>query len=91
MAQQITLSDEDYAALVAAATRAGASIEDVLHRAIAEQLQATRHARQAGSYQMPTGEPDSPEDEAEDEELARLFGPERPWLSDIIIEDRGPR
>jgi hypothetical protein len=40
---------------------------------------------------MPTGEPDSPEDEAEDEELARLFGPERPWLSDIIIEDRGPR
>jgi len=39
MAHQITLSDEDYAALAAA--RTGSSLEETPRRAITEQLQAT--------------------------------------------------
>jgi hypothetical protein len=40
---------------------------------------------------MPTGEPDTPEEEAELERLAQVIGSEHPWLSEMIIEDRGPR
>ncbi len=91
MAHQITLTDDDYAALSAAAARTGASIEELVHQAIAERLSAIESPRQIGSYQYPTGEPDTPEEEVEDEELAQLIGPEKPWLSEMAIEDRGPR
>ena len=88
MTNQVTLTDDDYAALVAASARTGEPIEALVHEAIADHFQPLK---QIGSYQYPTGEPDTSEDEAEDEELAQLLGPEKPWLSDMVIEDRGPR
>jgi hypothetical protein len=91
MAYQITLTDEDYAALAAASARAGMPIENLVHQMIAERFLSQEPAKQVGSYQRPTGEADTPEEEAEDEELARLVGPEKPWLSEMVIEDRGPR
>lgn len=38
---------------------------------------------------LPTHEPDSPEEEAEEEELAQLLSKGKS-LSEMIIEDRGP-
>lgn len=91
MAHQITLTDDEYAALAAASTRIGASIEELVHQAIAARFPTPGPIKQIGSYFYPTGEPDTAEDEAEEEELARILGPEEPWLSDMVIEDRGPR
>lgn len=39
---------------------------------------------------IPTDEPDTPEEEAERQRLARLFGQGKP-ASEMVIEDRGPR
>lgn len=39
---------------------------------------------------IPTGEPITPEEEAERERLALLFGQGKP-VSEMVIEDRGPR
>lgn len=86
MAMQITLSDEDYATLAAAAAQRGAPIETLVHEAIAH-----LNTYPIGSYEYPTGEPDSPEEEAEEEAIAQRIGPQRPWLSEMVIEDRGPR
>lgn len=91
MAYQIMLTEEDYAALAAASTRTGTPIESLLHQMIAERFLTPGTAKQVGSYQYPTGESDTPEEEAEDEELAQLVGPDKPWLSEMVIEDRGPR
>ena len=97
MAHQIILTDEDYAVLAAAAASTGTPIEELVHQAIVERFVAPRPAQQVGSYQYPTGEPDTPEEETEpeeereDEALAASIGPEKPWLSDMVIEDRGPR
>lgn len=44
-----------------------------------------------GNYIVPTGEPDSPEEEAELAELAQTIGTAHPWPSEMVIEDRGPR
>jgi hypothetical protein len=91
MAHQITLTDEDYAALAAASARVGTPMEQLLHQLITERFFPPAQAKQVGSYQYPTGEADTPAEEAEDEELARLVGPGKPWLSEMVIEDRGPR
>ncbi len=42
MAHTITLSDEDYAALAAAAERTGETIEQLMHQAIGSKFQAPR-------------------------------------------------
>lgn len=91
MAHHITLSEEDYATLLAASTRSGEPIETLVHEVIAERFTPAQRRHQIGSYAYPTGELDTPEDEAEDERLAASFGHEKPWLSDMVIEDRGPR
>ena len=90
MAHQIALSEEDYAALAAASAQTGEPIERLLHEAIAARYPQEPPAGQVGNYRYPTGEPDSPEEEAEDEYLATSIGLGKP-LSEIIIEDRGPR
>ena len=90
MAHQIALTEEDYAALAAASAQTGEPIERLLHEAIAARYPQEPPAGQVGNYRYPTGEPDSPEEEAEDEYLATSIGPGKP-LSEIIIEDRGPR
>lgn len=90
MAYQITLSEEDYVALVAASAQTGEPIERLLHKAIAAHYESQPPAEQAGKYRYPTGEPDSPEEEEEDDILAVSLAPGKP-LSEIVIEDRGPR
>jgi hypothetical protein len=90
MAYHITLSEEDYAALLAASTQTGEPIEQLVHEAIAARYESPSSARPLGNYRYPTGEPDSPEEEAEDDALATSIGPGKP-LSEIVIEDRGPR
>ena len=89
MAYQITLSDEDYAALQAASQRTGEPVESLLHAAITRALNTQQQT--IGSYQYPTGEPDTPKEEAEDERLAQSIAPGSPTLSEMVIEDRGPR
>jgi len=90
MAYHITLSEEDYAALLAAPTQTGEPIEQLVHEAIAARYESPSSARPLGNCSYPTGEPDSPEEEAEDDALATSIGPGKP-LSEIVIEDRGPR
>lgn len=93
MAYQIVLSDEEYAALTAASTRSGEPIEQLVHDAIMSHYPmlppASRHG-QIDDYLYPTGEPDTPAEEAEDEELATSIGPGRP-ISEILLDERGPR
>lgn len=95
MTYQIMLSDEEYAALAVAAAQSGEPIEQLVHDAImtryapASQPLAGQRGR-VGSYQYPTGEPDSPAEEAEDDYLATSIGPGKP-LSEILLDDRGPR
>lgn len=93
MAHQITLSDEDYAALAAASTQTGEPIKRLIHKAIAAHYvpqQPAKQARQVGNYQYPTGEPISDEEEDELERLAQEIGSDHPWASEIVIEERGP-
>lgn len=44
-----------------------------------------------GDYDYPTGETGTLEDKEEDKKLRHIRGPEKPWLSQMVIEDRGPR
>lgn len=91
MAHQVTLSDEDYAALKAVSARTGSSVEQLVHQALAGSLPASQPPKQIGSYTYPTGEPPTPEELAEVEALAQEIGSEKPWASEMVIEDRGPR
>lgn len=124
MAYQITLTDDEYAALAAVAEQAGTTVEALVHEALDERLSRRapdpladhmrrvehlseefpspkRHMtdqefieqlyRDGIIANIPTGEPDTPEEEAELEELANQIGSDKPWLSDMVIEDRGPR
>jgi hypothetical protein len=88
MAHHIALTDEDYTALAAAAARTGTPIEDLLHQAIASRFPTPK---QIGSYRYPTGRPITDDEEEEMERLAQEIGSDRPWASEIVIEDRGPR
>jgi hypothetical protein len=91
MAYQITLSEEDYAALAAASASSGEPIEQLVHEAIATRFTASTPVKQIGSYQYPTGNPISSEDRARNERIAQGIGSKKPWASDMVIEDRGPR
>lgn len=91
MAYQITLSEEDYAALSAASARTGEPIEQLVHEAIAQRYSTSQPVKQIGTYQYPTGEPLTQEEWEEEERLAQELGSEKPWLSEMVIEDRGPR
>jgi hypothetical protein len=91
VAYQITLSEDDYAALVAASTQTGEPIEQLVHKAIAARYESPYPSRQIGNYRYPTGEPFTEEEEEEMERLAQEIGPQHPTASEIVIEDRGPR
>ena len=91
MAMQITLSDEDYATLAAAAAQRGAPIETLMHEAISERFPMPAPTKQKGSYRYPNGKPLSPAMYAENERIANSLRSARPWVSDMVIEDRGPR
>lgn len=102
MAYQITLTDEEYVALKAVAEQRGASVDTLVHEVLAREYEATSATQSALSLaevlyraghlrELATGEADTEEEEAELEEIARRIGPEKPWLSEMVIEDRGPR
>lgn len=105
MTYQITLhlSDEEYAALAAAAHDSGRPMEELVHETVAQRFPAPLEPpaqpmdeRQLEEYlyrigfisNLPTHEPDTPEEEAEAERLAELFARGK-FLSEMIIEDRG--
>ena len=54
-----------------------------------------RYLSQRGiTYRIPTDQPETPEEEVEDKRLADLFGqvgPDGKTVSEMVIEDRGPR
>ena len=102
MTYQITLSDQEYAALAAAAAQSGAEPEQFLHDMI-QRLQASSQskrfltARELAEKQyhegkishIPTREPLTQEEREARERRARLFTGGKP-ASKMVIEDRGP-
>ncbi len=90
MTYQIALSEEEYTALAAASARSGEPIEQLVHEAIMSRY-APKPAHQIGIYQYPAGAPITEEEENAIERLAQEIGSEKPWASEIAIEDRGPR
>jgi hypothetical protein len=90
MAHHITITDQDYAALADVSARTGTPIDQLVHQAITQQL-APAPLKQSESLRYPTGEPLTPEEREEMERIAQKIGSENPWLSDMVLEDRGPR
>jgi hypothetical protein len=99
---QITLSDQEYAALAAAAAKSGTVPEQFLHDMI-EHLQTssqrkhplTAHEVAEKQYHegkishIPTRQPLTPEEREARERRARRFARGKP-ASEMVIEDRGP-
>lgn len=105
MAYQITLTDDEYERLSVAAAQQGKTIEELVRAALTTQLSRppaahkpamTEHEFEEHLYRkgiidhIPDQRPDTPEEAAERERLARGIGPGTP-LSEMVIEDRGPR
>ncbi len=102
MTYQITLSDQEYAALAAAAAKSGTEPEQFLHVMI-EHLQTSsqrKHAlttheiaekqyREGKMSHIPTRQPLTPEEREARERRARHFAGGKP-ASEMVIEDRGP-
>ncbi len=91
MAIQITLTDEDYAALSIASQQSGVPVETLVHEAIAARYVAPATPKQQGVYSYPNGKPVDPKLLIENERIAMTLKSDRPWASDMVIEDRGPR
>lgn len=102
MAHQITLSDQEYAALAQEAAKSGLQPEALLHemiqriqlsnqtnRPLTEREFMERQYRDGELLNIPTGEPLTQEEEAELERLGKVFAGGK-LLSEIVIEDRGP-
>jgi hypothetical protein len=89
MAHHITVTDQDYAALADVSTRTGTPIEQLVHQAITQLAPSPQ--KQSESLRYPTGEPLTPEEREEMERIAQKIGSDKPWLSDMVLEDRGPR
>lgn len=104
----ITLTDEEYNALAAKVGRDEKLLERHLHELLAQHLHTSlpiarslserdiQHylSRRGITYRISTDQPETPEEEAEDEQLADLFGQvglDGKTVSEMIIEDRGPR
>ena len=101
---KFSLTDEEYAALASESTQRGKPLEDLLHEVLSQHIRPsskqtyslTRRDIQSYLYEegvteyIPTDEPDTPEDEVDRQYLAHLFGQGKP-VSDMAIEDRGPR
>lgn len=87
MAYQIRINDEDYQRLVNASTKQGITVEELLHEAISAHISDGL----IGAYRYPSGETISEALLQENERLATLIGSVKPWASDMVLEDRGPR
>lgn len=100
----ITLTDAEYAALAQEAKKSGKPVEYLLHELLTRHVKPSlslRHlptSRKVQEYlyqegvieQMPTNEPETPDEEKERSRLAHLFGQGKS-ASEMVIEDRGPR
>jgi hypothetical protein len=91
VAHQVVITDQDYAALADASARTGIPIEEFVHQAIAERLASFPLLKQIGTYTYPSAAPLTDEEDEEMERLAQEIGPGRPWASEIVDENRGPR
>jgi predicted DNA-binding protein len=89
MAYQITLSEDDYQRLADAAQKHGTTIEKMLHKAINDFGDIDLEAEELIEY--PSGEQDNAQMQTRDQEIAARLGTDKPWLSEMILEDRGPR
>lgn len=104
MAYSITLTDEEYTALAAEAAARGTTVEALVHQTLAERASAPTPVKEPMTERefvemlyrkgiidnIPDRRPDTPEEEAEREELANSVIPGK-MASDMVIEDRGPR
>ncbi|HVB60732.1 MAG TPA: hypothetical protein VNE61_06005 [Ktedonobacteraceae bacterium] len=98
----IRLTDAEYKALLMEATQRGKPVESLLHEVLTQHIKPSRKQklspREIEEYLFREGiieriaieEPETPEEEAERAYLASLFGQGKP-VSDMVIEDRGPR
>ena len=102
MAYQITLSDQEYAALATAAAKSGTEPEQLLHDMIqrlqpSSQRKRPLSAREVAERQyhegkishIPTGQPLTHEEREARERRARRFARGKP-ASEMLIEDREP-
>lgn len=105
----ITLADAEYSLISAEAEEDYATLEMLLYEMLIQRLpiieptsghafsarETERYLYQTGLIEhIPTHEPYTPEEEAEDKRLADLFGqvgPDGKLVSEMVIEDRGPR
>ena len=102
MSYSITLTDEEYAVLSAVAAKSGKTVDELAHEVLAQHMPAAakpgmtdrefaEHLLRKGLIlRIPDRQPDTPEEAAERQRLVNSLKPGKP-LSEIIIEDRGPR
>ena len=100
----ITFSDDEYATLEAEAAGRGELVESLVREVVAHRPSSPRELtrpispraieellyRRCVIAAVPSKEPETTEQAEERERLAALFAAESP-ISEIIIEDRGPR
>lgn len=102
MTYQITLSDQEYAALVVAANRSGTEPEQLLHdmiqnlqnsiqrkRPLSARELAQKQYQEGKISHIPTRQPLTREEREEREQRVRRFVGGKPG-SEMVIEDRGP-
>jgi hypothetical protein len=102
MAYQITLSEQEYAALAAAAAKSGTDPERLLHdmiqslqtpsqrkRPLTAREVAERQYRAGKISHVPARQPLSQAEREAREERARRYAGGKP-ASEMVIEDRGP-
>jgi hypothetical protein len=99
---QITLSDQEYAALAAAAAKSGIEPEQLLHDMIQRLQTSSQRKRSLMAHEVaerqyhegkishvPTRQPLTQEQREARERRARRFAGGKP-ASEMVIEDRGP-
>src|ERR1700680_3698176 len=102
MTYQITLNDQEYAALAAAAAKSGTDPEQLLHEMIQRLQKSSQRKRPLTAYEMvekqyhegkishiPTQQHLTQEEREVRERRARDYAGGKP-ASEMVIEDRGP-
>lgn len=99
----VTLTDQEYAELIAEAAKNGKQPEMLLHEIMVQRLRSSSQGKRPMTGRelaeklyhegklltLARPQPLSAEEQAERERLARLFAGDKP-ASEMVIEDRGP-